>query len=778
MQTDSGAAGRIAVNARRCALKIADTRARGIVMANADWLRGEAYLRVDDIKNAALSISRAKKLALQLKPSGRLYGDILLSSGGIHQSRGEPALALADYQGAHRVYSSIGDTRQQAVTRVTMGLLYYDAKDLNSALKYLDQAQDIYSSDAALSVSIFNNRGLIMQDLGRFRDSEIQYAKALALADRMGSALLRARILGNIARVRLKAGDVGGADAVIRRGYALTGDGEAAVWRSQFVGLAAQAALQHHAYAHAATLIGERFEGVDPDTTTLTFREAHQTAYEAYRAIGDTEHALVHLAALKRLDDKATALATSSNTALMAARFDFANQALKIAKLQAEDLRRSVAFQRARAQSQRTIFLGAAGSSVVVIGLLVLALVIGRRARRKVDAANADLAVTNASLARALAAKTEFLATTSHEIRTPLNGILGMTQVMLADPRLSPDLRDRIGIVHGAGTTMRTLVDDILDVAKMETGKLTLEHIAFDLAETIAGATRMWEDQARAKGVGFTVDLADCPGRIMGDPARVRQIMFNLLSNALKFTPSGAVRLRVAAVSPQDYAIAISDSGIGIAAAQQEVIFESFRQADAGTTRRFGGTGLGLAICRNLARAMGGDIAVASREGEGATFTVTLPLVHAEPIVPPCAAASQGDGPVLLVVDRSPIGRSMFRTLLAPHVGSVRCAASMDEAVGCIAAGGIAQVLLDEATVRDAGDPVETVSAIAAAARPHGTGVALLWQGADEEGCRHLAQTGIAHVIAKPIGGGALAAAIFGPKTTSNVTESLVSHAA
>lgn len=529
--------------------------------------------------------------------------------------------------------------------------------------------------------------------------------------------------------------------------------------RPELLAIAAEAALQRRDAATAKTLIAESFAGVDIATTTLPFREAHSTAYRVYAAAGEPRKALAHLTALKRLDDEATKLAISTSTALMGARFDFANQELRIATLKSERLRRTVAFEQARAHTERLMFLGAAGATALIIGLLAFGLVTIRRSRDRERAANADLETTNAALGKALAAKTEFLATTSHEIRTPLNGILGMTQVMLADQGLPHAQRDRLSVVHGAGLTMRALVDDILDVAKMETGNLTIEETAFDLAATVRDATQLWQEQARAKGLAFTVDLADCPAMVVGDPARVRQIVFNLLGNALKFTANGAVSLSAQAEADgRTMTIAVADTGIGIAADKLTDIFESFRQADAGTTRRYGGTGLGLAICRNLARAMGGDVTVTSRLGQGTTFTVTLPLREAPPAeaVQPVNATP---GATMLVVERNPIARGMWRGLLERHFDTVAFAGSADEAVRLID-GGVVSVLIDDATI--GGEPVPTlvVARIAAAAAAVGAPVALLWPGQDAAAHAAFLAAGVTKVIAKPITGAALIAAL------------------
>ncbi|WP_294060897.1 ATP-binding protein [Sphingomonas sp.] len=508
---------------------------------------------------------------------------------------------------------------------------------------------------------------------------------------------------------------------------------------------------------------------MDLTKTSPEFRGPHFYAHEIYTKIGNPRLALAHLEALKRLDDEAAKVATTTNAALMAARFDYAQQEAKIANLRAEEARRTAA-------AQRTLFVSIGSAALVVLVLLVIALVTIRRSRNQVRAANVVLGDTNVALEKALRAKTEFLATTSHEIRTPLNGILGMTQVMLSDSGLDPRVRDRIGVVHGAGVTMRSLVDDILDVAKMETGNLTVDAAPLDLRETMREVTRLWEEQARAKGLGFTLDLDRAPHWIVSDAGRLRQVVFNLLSNAIKFTEKGAITV-TAAEEGGRLRLVVQDSGIGIPASKFGEIFESFRQVDAGTTRRFGGTGLGLTICRNLAEALGGSIAVESREGEGSRFIVDLPLERADP---PHAASETSNGAAgLLVVERNPIARSMIRTLLQPHL-EPRFAASLDEALAMIAAYPPARLLADEATLKvSTGDALAALQALAAAAS--GSEVTVLWAAPDAETRGRLEACGRVRVLQKPVASVALLAA-FVPddqqNLAPNVADSLVSQAA
>ncbi|MEH3159400.1 MAG: ATP-binding protein [Sphingomonas taxi] len=764
MLTDPNQTATKAQAAERFADRQPPSRERAVMQATAIWLRGEALMRLNDVAGAKPLIAQAVRVSTRVAPGSKLQGDALLASGWINTVQANVAQALSDYQDAYAIFRKLGEVRSQSKALQSIGSLYSGANDYANALKYFDQALSLYKSDPMLALSLYNNRGNALKDLGRFREAEAQFREALKLTERMNSPLLRALVLGNIAEARLLGKDVAGAQRAINEGLRLSGQGGEG-YRPQLIALAAQAAYQRGDLSAASTLIGERFAGADFARSTLIDREAHRTAYTIYRATGEHDLALRHLVVLKRLDDEATTLARSTNAALMAARFDFANQELKIAGLQRDEARREVAYEQARAQTQRTIFLGAAGATAIVVALLAFGLVTIRRSRNEVRDANADLALTNTALGKALAAKTEFLATTSHEIRTPLNGILGMTQVMLADSRIEGSTRDRLVVVHGAGVTMRALVDDILDVAKMETGNLVIEEAPFDLAAMLAESTRLWEDQATAKGLLFRRDLSDCPGMIVGDAARLRQIVFNLMSNALKFTPSGSVALEVAATDDQ-LRIVIADTGVGIAPDKCEEIFESFRQADTSTTRQFGGTGLGLAICRNLARAMGGDVSVDSRPGEGARFSLDLPLVRAEA---PTPAESADDAPGLLVVDANPITRAMLKTLMAPHAGEVALAGSLEDALAAMDGTGIPRIVVDAAVLLRAGDAVAAADRLAAAAGD--AAITLIWPAGSEAERAPFAADRRFGCVVKPVSGAALVATVFPPRDAALVSQ-------
>jgi len=263
-------------------------------------------------------------------------------------------------------------------------------------------------------------------------------------------------------------------------------------------------------------------------------------------------------------------------------------------------------------------------------------------------------------------AKSEFLANVSHEIRTPLNGVLGMAQAIAGD-RLSCRQRERLGIVRQSGETLLSLLNDLLDLSKIEAGKLELERIPFDIADTVRGACAAIQVGAELKGVAFEVRLAGELGHARGDPTRLRQVIMNLASNALKFTDLG--RIEVAVVRSDDHvAFSVTDTGVGIAPGIAKTMFEKFVQADASTTRRYGGTGLGLAISRDLVELMGGQVSVESAPGEGSVFSFTLPMPRVEtpPASSPAAEAAPAGPPALriLAAEDNAINRTVLKTLL------------------------------------------------------------------------------------------------------------------
>jgi signal transduction histidine kinase/ActR/RegA family two-component response regulator len=274
-------------------------------------------------------------------------------------------------------------------------------------------------------------------------------------------------------------------------------------------------------------------------------------------------------------------------------------------------------------------------------------------------------------------AKSRFLATMSHEIRTPLNGVLGMAQVLATDDNLTPQQRDRVGVIRESGEALLAILNDVLDLTKIEAGKLELEETTFDFGRLLSGVHATFASIAEEKDVTLTVDVGDAAGAYRGDPTRLRQIVSNLISNALKFTAEGKVAV-TARRSDRGVAIEVADTGIGIPPEALDKVFGSFTQADSSVTRLHGGTGLGLAICRELTSLMGGELTVESEVGRGATFRFEAPLTRLAEAAPAAQAndplASPRDAGALrvLVAEDNPTNQLVLQALLAQfHVEPV-----------------------------------------------------------------------------------------------------------
>ena len=325
---------------------------------------------------------------------------------------------------------------------------------------------------------------------------------------------------------------------------------------------------------------------------------------------------------------------------------------------------------------------------------------LGKLAERESDLKGAmrelELARDAANAANVL--KTQFLANMSHEIRTPLNGVLAMAEVM-ALGELGPVQRDRLDVIRRSGGLLLAVLNDVLDLSKIEAGKLTLFEDDFDVEVAIDQARENFQVMAKAKGLDFHVDISEAArGWWRGDADRLRQIVGNLLSNAVKFTPQGEVSARVDIGETGGLRIVVRDSGVGISPEKLPSLFEKFTQADNSATRRFGGTGLGLAICRELTQMMGGSINVESREGHGSTFVVELPLARGRPASLQAAETSQAaeDGDLrLLAAEDNPTNQQVLAAVLGSLGIEVHIVPDGKEAVEAWRTGSYDLILMD-----------------------------------------------------------------------------------
>lgn len=342
-----------------------------------------------------------------------------------------------------------------------------------------------------------------------------------------------------------------------------------------------------------------------------------------------------------------------------------------------------------------------AGSVSVTVMLLARSI---ENTRQREAAARAELSRALATSEEHIAAKSQFVAMVGHELRTPISGVLAASAEL--ERHADPQVRDHARMIAEGGRMMRAVLNDLLDLAKIEAGRMSVERTVFDVRDLVEQTVRFWSAEAHAKGLDLAVRGAEqLPRAIEGDPTRVRQILNNLLSNAVKFTAKGAISVMVQisddASDRPVIRLGVTDSGPGLSPERLARLFTPFTQADDTVARLHGGTGLGLAISRHLARMMDGDLSADSRQGAGSTFTLKLPLViAAAPVVEAVPALAETpmmatSAPHLLIADDHLINRRALRLLLGPLEPRITEAENGEQALAALAAERFDAVLLD-----------------------------------------------------------------------------------
>ncbi|MFO0647561.1 MAG: ATP-binding protein [Polyangiales bacterium] len=379
-------------------------------------------------------------------------------------------------------------------------------------------------------------------------------------------------------------------------------------------------------------------------------------------------------------------------------------------------------------------------------------------AQGRLEALNRELAVARDAAEQGARARSDFLAVMSHEVRTPMNAVIGMTSLML-DTQLSDEQRSFTETIRSSGEALLTLLNDALDYTKIEAGRVVLEALSFDPADEARQVVDLMRGAAHARGNSLRLTLDEAlPSAVRSDPGRIRQVLLNLVSNAVKFTRDGAVEVRVGARREGGrlwLVAAVSDTGIGIARESLAQLFQPFTQADASTTRRFGGTGLGLAISRRVASLLGGEVSVESEAGRGSTFTLRVPV---EPVtlsgeVPALAprSASSVPGPRLrvLVAEDNAVNQKVITLMLERMGHRVDVACNGAEALEALARAPYDAVLMDVQMPEL--DGVSAARRIRERERERRTPIIALTANADLNEERRCLDAGMDDFLAKPV---------------------------
>ena len=616
-----------------------------LARATSLWLQAEALIRINRVPEAQTAATIASNLAASDKTLTKLDGDLALTRAQIGENRGDVARSLKNYQDAHAIFQKLGAHRSQAIALQGLGRIYDKAHDFATAIRYYREGSQIYPDDRALALSAANNLGFALLQLSRYQEALQDFRRAFKIAVGLDSRFLEAQILTNIAAVQTKLHNLAEAERSANKALYLLGRNDE-IGGTPFVwGIKAQIDYERGSLQAASKDLAKAFRGVNLANTIAPFRDIHEIAYKVYRDEGNLPLALAHLEAFKRLDDQGRSLAASANLALTSARFDFARQQLEIEHLKSAQLERDVSLRKSRAATQNAVF-----AAFVLAGMFLIAWITWRhsllnRHRNAIAEKNVELTRTLAerdseierrnaveiqlrlameTAQQANRAKSQFLANMSHELRTPLNAIIGFSELLVAGHVKPEKVTEYAGDIAESGRRLLTNLNDILDMARIEAGRVMLEESAVRLADVVDQAISAVEEKCSGKEIRRPEQ--HCELLLRADEHRLRQIVVNLLSNAIKFTDdNGCIEIGIQTVE-DGVDLLVADNGKGIPAEKIDMIMEPFGQAESTYARSHGGVGLGLPIVRALTELHDGTFAISSDHRGGTIARIHFPL--------------------------------------------------------------------------------------------------------------------------------------------------------